>query len=55
MRNDSAMIVSVGLNPPEDTNTDPSAMYTLSSSCRRPKRSTTEEAGSSPMRAVPMM
>src|SRR5262249_26446615 len=51
----SAMIVSVGLKPPDETNTEPSATYTFSSSCMRPQRSTTDVAGSLPIRAVPMM
>ena len=49
------MIVSVGLKPPDDTNTEPSAAYTFSSAWNRHHPSTTEVRGSSPMRAVPMM
>jgi hypothetical protein len=42
-----AMILSVGLKPPDETKTEPSARTTLSSSCRRPQRSATERSGSS--------
>ena len=49
------MIVRVGLNPPADANTDPSARNTFSTSWRRPNRSLTELAASRPIRAVPMM
>ena len=48
------MMVRVGLKPPEDTNTEPSATTTLSTSCMRPWSSTTEVAGSVPIRAVPI-
>ena len=49
------MIVSDGLKPPADTNTEPSPRNRFSTWCARPKESTTERRASAPMRAVPMM
>ncbi len=47
--------VRVGPYPAEVTNTDESATTTLSAWCRRPAGSTTDVAGSVPIRTVPML
>ena len=47
--------VRVGPYPAEVTNTEESAITTLSAWCSRPKGSTTEVAGSVPIRTVPML
>ena len=54
MRSASAAIVLVGLADPAVTKTLPSMTPRLAMSWAMPKRSTTDVAGSSPMRAVPM-
>ena len=46
-------MVLVGLTAPAVTNTLPSMIPRLGMSWHMPQRSTTEVAGSSPMRAVP--
>src|SRR5260370_719301 len=55
MRGEGALIGGGGLNPRAEPNTDPSAACTLSRSWSRPQGSTTDDEGSSPIRAVPMM